>query len=254
MPVELLIERIDGRLAELRASEGASERGLLTSAKLDGATIRRIRDRGQIPGPAILAKLEAALRVTPGYFIESVTDRLSVAQGTPLQSVYVRGEVQAGVWREAAEWRPTDWFAIMVPVDPRIPDNVERFGLLVRGRSMDRLYPEGTVVIAVRYWDIRRQPRSGDKVVVLRRSVRTGEFEATLKEYEHDAQGRHILWPRSTDPTFQAPFVLRSEHLPLADGDEGVPAAVSADHDAGETDLRITGLVVGSYRPELGQI
>jgi hypothetical protein len=128
---------------------------------------------------------------------------------------------------------------------------MERFGLLVRGNSMNRLYPEGTIVLVIRFGDLGRDPAPGERVVVVRRDRKTGEFEATLKEYDRDAQGRHILWPRSADPEFQSPIVL-SGQIPLPLGEEALPAAVSAGnlHDAGDPDIMITALVVGSYRPE----
>lgn len=244
---EQLIARIEARLQELKVSE----RKLLLNHGLDLATIRRIRSRGQIPGSAILSKLEAALKVAPGYLFEVVSDRPTSPVGVPLDTILVRGEVQAGVWRTAVEWDHSDWFPITVPADPRYAAH-PRFALLIRGDSMNRLYPDGTIVVAVRFYDLNRSPVSGERVVTLRRMLQSDAYEATVKEYERDKQGRHLLWPRSTDPDFQAPLVLAHLPIPCPDGtihDES-GNAIERHAAAGEPDIVITALIIGSYRPE----
>lgn len=248
MAYETLLARIDERLKAL----GLSERKACIQAEVGLNTIRHIRKRGHAPKPASLAKLAAALGVPQSYFLDAAGGVQDTPATMPLSAIFVRGAVQAGAWREAIEWQPEDWYSVTVPADPRIPASAQRHGLEVRGSSMDRMYPEGTIVIVVRYQDLARSPQPGDKVVVLRRAA-TGEFEATLKEYQTDKQGRHLLWPRSSDPEFQQPIILSGEALPLANGDEPIPPTVYAEphqHDAGEPDLVISGLVVGSYRPE----
>lgn len=253
MGADLLLRRIDERLQQLKAADPkSSERRVLMSNGLDLATIRRIR-RGQKPAVPILAQLEGALKVAPGYLIETLTERKARQdQPIPLVTIYVIGAVQAGIYKEAIEWNGDEWYSLTVPInDDRFPD-IERFGLEVRGNSMNLLYPEGTIVLVVRFNDIGRKPNPGERVVVLRRS-KTGGYEATLKEYQRDERGRHILWPRSTDPEFQAPFVLGGAELPVSGGYEPIPAEASAGdlpHAAGEPDIIVTGLIVGSFRRE----
>ena len=118
---------------------------------------------------------------------------------------------------------------------------------------MDLLYPEGTMVIVVRYGDIGRGPAPGERVIVLRRAQDMDAYEATVKEFQIDAKGRRVLWPRSSDPDFQAPFILAdgqaTEEIPLS----GLPSYADAGnlHDGGEPDISIVGLVIGSYRDEI---
>lgn len=246
MSNQSLIERIDARLKEL----GISERKMLLNAGLDLSTVRRIRNRGQVPGSAILGKLEAGLGVASGYLFEAVADRTTSRIGVALDTINVRGEVQAGVWRTAVEWDRSDWFPVTIPVDPRYA-GMNKIALLIRGDSMDRLYPDGTIVIAVRFWELSRYPVTGERVVTLRRKTETDDYEATIKEYERDRQGRHLLWPRSTNPDFQAPLILRE--LPISTPDSG--SSEQGDEawyhpDAGEPDVLVTALIIGSYRPE----
>lgn len=250
MAYELLLTRISERLGAL----GLSERKACIMAEVGLNSIRHIRTRGHAPKPDTLIKLAAVLGVAPAYFLEAAGEDVPPAKKSRvmLGTVFVRGAVQAGVWREAIEWVGDEWYSLTVPTDDRYP-GAERFGLEVRGTSMDRLYPEGTVVIVVRFGDIARIPKTGERVVVLRRSAETGEYEATLKEYQVDEQGRHILWPRSTAPEFQTPFVLSADRLPVSQGHESMPSDVWADdfaHAAGSPDVMIAGLVIGSFRPE----
>jgi repressor LexA len=253
MAYELLLARIDERLRAL----GLSERKACMNAGVGVNTIRHIRKRGHAPKATNLAKLAEALGVPPNYFLEAAAagaeeEKRASSGPIRLASVFVKGDVQAGVWREALEWTPDEWFAVTVPTDERYRE-VERLGLLVRGTSMDRLYPDGTVVIVVRFGDLARMPHPGERVVVLRRSRNTGDFEATLKEYDRDLLGRHLLWPRSMDPEFQTPFVLGPDGLKVADFEEALPSTVRAGdlpHETGELDVFVSALVIGSYRRE----
>lgn len=73
---------------------------------------------------------------------------------------------------------------------------------------MDRVFPDGTIIIVASYIDIGRDPLPGERVICVRKDLATGEFEATVKEYAQGLDGQHMLWPRSTDPDHQAPIYL----------------------------------------------
>lgn len=123
-----------------------------------------------------------------------------------LEDVPVVGHVQAGEWQEALELDEQEWRYVPVALDPEYPE-VKRFGLKVLGPSMNKLYPEGTVLICIGLHDIGEDPRPGDKVICQRRR-KDGLIEATVKEYVLEADGSHWLYPRSTDPRFQQPWPL----------------------------------------------
>ena len=248
MAYELVIERITAR----RRALGLSERKMLSQANLGEKSIYHLR-RGHAPKPSTLAKLEALLGLPPAFLLDAAGGKRPQSSkdhhGVAVETIFVKGAIQAGIWRSALEWEPGDWYAIHIPTSRKFPHS-ERFGLEVRGSSMDMHYPEGTVVMVVKFDSIARGPVPGEHVVVLRRERSSDEFEATLKEYQRDASGRHLLWPRSTDPEYQVPIVLAPDALPLSDGSEGLPhVAASSDlHLAGEADLLISALVVGVYR------
>lgn len=158
--------------------------------------------------------------------VRNTTDEIA-----DLFTVFIRGDVQAGVWKEAVENDPADWELAPVAADARYR-GIEQYGLRVRGPSMNVLYPEGSVVICVSLIALGRDPRPGERVICLRRSEQG--FEATVKEFRVDDHGKYWLWPRSTDPNFQTPW----------------PLFITNDFAAENEDLRLVGLVIASHRPE----
>lgn len=238
-------ELLSARIAERLKALAMSEREACLRAEINVDSVRRIRN-DFAPKPETLAKLAGALRVPPSYFLEAAA--LAESKGVPLSSIFVRGAVQAGVWRDAIEWSGDEWYSLTVPTDDRYP-GIERFGLLVKGDSMDRLYPDGTVVVCVRFLDIARQPKPGERVICERRSSKTGDFEATVKEYQRDDDGRHVLWPRSSKPEFQQPFILGSKKLPIGSFDLNTTTA-RAGHLSDDDEVLISGLVTQSVRRE----
>lgn len=243
MSYDLLLTRLKERLD----ATGMSERKACITAGVGLNMIRHIRVRGHAPKPANLQKLAVALGVSPSYFLDAAagdeplrSNFSQEAEEIPVGTVFVKGAVQAGLWQEALEWPAGDWKAINVPADERFA-GMERFGLLVRGTSMNRVYPEGSIAIAVRTDCLGRTPRTGERVVVLKRGE--SGLEATIKKYEETPDGRRILWPESFDPAFQTPVILDDVAQSLSrDGHD-------ADHACG-LDLEVIAIIVGSYRPE----
>lgn len=154
-----------------------------------------------------------------------------VAEIEGLDLVPIIGEVQAGSWREAVELPPEEWRYVPAQADPRYP-GVPRFALVLRGPSMDKLYPDGTVLICVKLIDLGRDPVPGEKVICQRRDL-AGLMEATVKELVAEKDGSFWLWPRSNHPAHQQPIPL----VKPSDGD---------DND----DVRLVALVVQSNKLE----
>lgn len=121
------------------------------------------------------------------------------------QGVLVRGSVQAGMWKEAAEWPEDEWFREpMPPEDPRYP-GISLYGLIVRGDSMNRVFTDGTVLGCIHLITNAIDVKDGDYVIVERVNDK-GEVEATVKQLQIDPDQVWWLWPRSTDPAFQVPI------------------------------------------------
>ncbi|GBR06351.1 helix-turn-helix domain-containing protein [Asaia siamensis] len=167
----------------------------------------------------------------------------TAAEPISVEKIYVVGSVQAGLWREALQWDEANWYAITGPIDTRYP-GLKRYGLVVHGNSMNRVFPDGTIVVVINFDDLARHPQNGEYVVAIQRSEDTQEFEATIKAFQITDDGKMILWPQSTDPLFQSPIVL-PDNLEecYGNGHDG--------HSNGMPNIFVQGLVVAHYTPTL---
>lgn len=245
MKYDLLLSRINERLELL----GLSVRRACAMAGVGENTVRNIR-AGHAPKPANLHKLAQVLGVPDAYLLEPAAIAKQDSKIPPeerhqisaVETVYVKGKVQAGLWQEALEWPVNDWIPVYIPADPRFPD-VGRFGLEVCGPSMNKIYPEGSIIIAVTLDDLGRWPKSGERVVIQRRAKHSSDMEATVKKYEQTDEGKHILWPESYDPLYQMPIILN-------DMAEKMVCDNIHEENTLCDDIKIVAVVVGSYRPE----
>lgn len=120
------------------------------------------------------------------------------------------GEVRAGAWAEipADQPEPVDFVPVNLPEYSR----AHLYALAVVGRSMDKHYPDGSVIVVCPAHEAGI--RENDHVVV--RLWRGGLAETTLKEVVAEPDGV-ALWPRSTDPAYQTPIRLKN----MRDADDG---------------------------------
>jgi len=124
------------------------------------------------------------------------------SEGEPTRII---GAVEAGVFREA--------FEIPIEDQDTLPIGSERYGpdcfcLEVRGDSMDRRFPDGSLLIC-RPFDAEAEPLPDQKfVVAMRRDARTDQVEATVKRLVKLAsRDNYVLMPESTNP-LHAPLPL----------------------------------------------
>jgi SOS-response transcriptional repressor LexA len=140
--------------------------------------------------------------------------RIAEALDVPLESLFVEpvpartvpvvGEVQAGEWAESWQWPEDDWQSVPVRDRPGL-NAVRLFGVVTRGPSMNRRYPEGTVLVVADIVDTGEELKPGKRYVVERERA-DGHREATVKTLWIDENGKAWLLPESTDPRFQTPI------------------------------------------------
>ena len=154
---------------------------------------------------------------------------LSGDQPEPMSptSLFVVGQVEAGMFAEAIEWGRSRWYAVDVPVPERFRGRAK--ALEVKGPSMNLEYPDGSVVVWVDVLDCRA-PRDGDHVIVYAHKVDDG-VEATIKELRV-VEGQEWLWPRSDHPEHQAPINPKQP-----------PDGIAY--------VEVKGIVLGGYRPRV---
>lgn len=118
----------------------------------------------------------------------------------------VVGIVEAGVWREADEAGALPRQE-QVMADQRFA-HMEKVVFYVACMCCDKLVAQDSAVMCARFDDLvknqGRWPQTGDLVVVFRR--RENLIEATLRQVVLKREAIE-LWPRSTDPRYQKPWV-----------------------------------------------
>lgn len=156
-----------------------------------------------------LSMLERGVRGLTTTWMTRIADALGV-QSTELisasssfQAIEVKGSVEAGVLKEAIEWADDDRYTINVPLG-KIYKSVKPFALEVRGPSMNKVFPDGSVIVCASMYNLGEEPKDGKKYVI-QRNVDGSLYEATVKTLRIDENGDGWLWPESTDPNYQTP-------------------------------------------------
>ncbi len=173
--------------------------------------------------PEKAARYGRLYKVEPSHILfgDGHTSDSGVTPTDNVRMVGVLGEVRAGVFADIPSEQPEPWE--YVPVTLPEYQRAHLYALNVVGRSMDRFYPDGSVVVICPAHEAGI--RENDHVVV--RRWKGGLAETTLKEVVVEPGGV-ALWPRSSDPAYQEPIRLQT----VRDADEGP---------------EIIGVVVGSF-------
>lgn len=210
-------------LKELRKRRGLSQAQLAERVGVEQPTVQRWEKGTRLPDLEKLEGLAKALGTTPGALLDGGNELQALGP-----TLFVKGDVQAGLWREAVERERPDWEAFTGRADVNAPMS-DRGGMRVIGESMNVLYPHGSIIEYVKLMG-GAELESGKRVIV-QRERDDGEFEVTVKEYLVDDAGKQWLVPRSTHPEFQTPWRLDRP-------EEGI------------VEVRVLAVVVASVRPE----
>lgn len=179
--------------------------------------------------PATIAKLEGALSKLGAPAGPETQPTSKVGLG----SIIVRGDLSAGLWREAVEWDGADQYPIDLPIQSRWSHCA--FGLRIVGRSMNQKWVEGTIVACVPFMEYGFELESGEDYVVVYRRNSLGLIEATAKRYE--LHGNEIwLCPESDDDSYK---IIK---IPRILDDE-------APQSHGSDEIHISAVILGGYSP-----
>jgi transcriptional regulator with XRE-family HTH domain len=182
------------RIRELREAKGLSQSALADLMGIHWQSVQRAET-----GKTALtsAKVEA-------YAMALVVEPEEILVNPDVRTVLVKGEVQAGAWSEALEWEADEQYFVPVPKDPRL-DAFHLWGVVAKGPSMNRRYPDGTVLVLASLAETGEALMVGKRYVV-ERERSDGLREATVKKLWRDDDGKMWLLPESDDPRHQEPI------------------------------------------------
>lgn len=150
------------------------------------------------------AKYAEAFKVSEAWLLTGEGGESEKRAG--VRTVRVAAHVQAGQWAETWEWPDDDQYEVAVPDEPQLAA-FKLFAAETRGPSMNRRYPERTVVVFTDVDETHESPVPGKRYVVQRLRA-DGQREHTVKLLHRDEDGKLWLVPESTDPLFQSPISL----------------------------------------------
>lgn len=223
------------RLTQLRKEAGFSNAAEFARTHgFNEGTQRSYENGNRAISRTAAVKLALALKSTPGYILygDNAAEQLSEGlEHIPIGKhvVPLVGNVQAGAFIEAFEEIPTDFYPAVGAMETKA--NV--FCLRVIGDSMNKIYPEGSILYCQKLDDYLPDLKNGKRVVVKRRAA--GDlFEATVKQYS--CKGNiATLTPLSNNAKYKTLTIKNNgEH----------------HHGAGSPDIEIWAVVVGSYIEE----
>jgi repressor LexA len=234
MNKKVFFERLETRM---NALEIKSERILAQRARIGTSTLSSYKfGRTRTLTVETLQRIAEVLDCPLPWLIGDQDGWVSVMTSGPGQGlsepVDVVGQVQAGTWVEAIEWDAAERTTMLLPRDSRF-HGLKRYGFKVLGSSMDKLFPHGSTVLAVKLSDLGKMPPN--KAAVIVHVKRQDLWEATCKIYVERPDGSVWLEPRSTETKYRP--------IPL-------PAAGKRDPrpKAGEPDsIEVFALVTGVY-------
>lgn len=205
------------RIAEVRKEKKLTQRQVADKLDLHWTNYNKLEKGHSDVTLQRLYEIAQILEVRPEELIARLPQRV----------VRVRGYVQAGHFAESHEWPDDDRYDVAIADDAQFR-GVPLFAVETRGPSMDRIYPEGTVLICTDFQRAPETPVFGKRYIIER--VRPdGQRETTVKTLSRDSEGALWLVPESNDPRFFEAIPLKGE-----EGDE----------------IRILGRVCYSVRPE----
>ena len=125
-------------------------------------------------------------------------------------TVPILGTVAAGIWQEIdAALDEPDGFIPYMPTLKHSQDSY--FALVVRGKSMNKLFPDGSVLMCLDVAKSGIQIMENDIAIVERRKEQDGLREVTAKRVRRNGNNLE-LWPESTEMQFQTPLIINDSN------------------------------------------
>lgn len=218
--------------ASISKSMPARKLSMLSSGNKNPDLVRNFLKKGTKPSIESIHGIASTLGLNLVHFIKDYTGAIPSVK----RWLLVNADVEAGVWREQVEWGPEDWYEIQIePSDNRIRGV---FGVVVKGRSMEKVLPPGTILRCEDMINGLSDYNDGDYAIVER--VRHGLTELTCKRLSRRLDGTWELRAESYQPEFQDPI-----HLGMPADPEWHASFVIGE----EEEVRVRALVIDAYLP-----
>ena len=213
------LKRVIGRLRE---SLGETQSQFGARFAVDQSSVSRwergaapdlptLREMARLSGSSLEVFLsdafEDAEEQEVGYFAEAPQAASPMVGGLSAPLV---GVVQAGAFCDALSFEDQGMqldllhFALPPNLTSQLAvyDAVSKVAFEVRGDSMDRIYPDGSLLLCLPFAELGRAPRAGERVII-QAVMPDGHYEATVKTIRIV---ENAIWacPESSNPAHNA--------------------------------------------------
>lgn len=193
-----LVDNIRMRMEALNLTPVA----LSKRAGLNHTAVRDIlTGKSKSPRAGTIEKLAKVLDCSASDLI----DPFNPEKSPIVAPIPVIGTAEAENWKKEWRWPEKEWAFTPIPIDQRFR-GLSRFCLLIHGDSMDQVYQDGNIVVAIALEELNEIPSSGRRYVVHRH--KDGLVETTIKEYFVDENKQSWLISKSNHPAHQSPIKL----------------------------------------------
>ena len=129
--------------------------------------------------------------------LKSTRSEVAGNQLSGTMTIVVSCNVMAGSWLSSLEWEPEDRYEVTVPETHRYP-GVERHASEVLGHAMNRVYPDGSVVVWVKYEDTDEPLNTGSHYIIVRKN-NDGLLEQSVRSFTKDHLGNEYFVSETTE-------------------------------------------------------
>lgn len=187
--------RYPNRINELARERDLTHDDLAAALGVNRTTIAD-RARGSVPMNQDWQRRLAELFQVP---LREILER---PQAEGLRNVAVTVSLQAGAWGEAHGFEEGQRDSVMVPDDAALK-SLTLYGGLIVGDSMNKIYPNGSIVVLSRMAQRPNEILEGRRYHI-RVTRAGGEVEETIKTLVRDGAGNYWMQPESDSPAYAA--------------------------------------------------
>lgn len=185
------------RIAEARKKKGWNQQQLAEAVGTTQQVISRYESGEREPKTSTLVKICEVTGVSFAYILGMDSSEIRAAKSSPSHMIPLKGRIAAGEAREAIE-NADEYHPLP---DYLYEGNEESFWLRVSGNSMNRYFPDGTLVLV----NPKKEVQNGDIGVVF-----VNGDDATIKRvYYEDGDVR--LHPESYDQEYRDIVIRRGD-------------------------------------------
>ncbi len=185
--------------------------GIRAFRKEKSLTIRQLADLSGYSA-AEISRWETGKRPIRASDLERLAQALDIEPSTILQygkdvgksrHIMVQGAACANIWLDEVFWPKESRYAVQIPAISDVDKQAQVFAIEVSDQHVNQRYPEGTVLILLKYDTEKPHPLIKGKRYLIQRIDDQGKFELTVMRLDVNGDDQAWLVSETLDPSLQ---------------------------------------------------